>query len=267
VDVSTILTREIRLNIPLISAAMDTVTESRTAICMAQEGGLGVIHRNIPIDRQASEVDQVKKYESGIIVDPITMHPDQKIYEALEVMKTYGISGLPITIGKKLVGILTNRDLRFETRLDEKISTVMTHRNLITVPMGTTLEEAKKILHENRIEKLLVVDEEKDLRGLITIKDIEKRRRYPNSCKDELGRLRVGAAIGPGKDMETRTEAPGDPIDCRQRGNRRGNQRHDRGRSGCCQGGSWPWLHLYNPCGRRDRSSSVDCHHERGKGG
>jgi len=207
VDVSTFLTREIRLNIPLISAAMDTVTESRTAIRMAQEGGLGVVHRNMAVDRQASEVDQVKKYESGIIVDPITMHPDQKIYEALEVMKTYGISGLPITIGKKLVGILTNRDLRFETRLDEKISTVMTQKNLITVPKGTTLEDAKKILHENRIEKLLVVDERNNLKGLITIKDIEKRRQYPNSCKDELGRLRVGAAIGIGKDREARTEA------------------------------------------------------------
>jgi len=159
------------------------------------------------IDRQASEVDQVKKYESGIIVNPITMHPDQKIYEALEAMKAYGISGLPITIGKKLVGILTNRDLRFETRLDDKISTVMTQENLITVPMGTTQEEAKKILHENRIEKLLVVDEENNLKGLITIKDIEKMRKYPNSCKDELGRLRVGAAIGVGKDMEARTEA------------------------------------------------------------
>ncbi len=207
VDVSTHLTREIRLNIPLVSAAMDTVTESATAIRMAQEGGLGVIHRNMPIDRQVAEVDQVKKYESGIIVDPITMHPDQKIHEALEVMATHGISGLPITVGKKLVGILTNRDLRFETRLDEKISTVMTHENLVTVPMGITLEEAKKILHENRIEKLLVVDKGSNLKGLITIKDIEKMRQYPNSCKDELGRLRVGAAVGVGKDMEPRTEA------------------------------------------------------------
>ncbi len=207
VDVSSYLTREIHLNIPIISAAMDTVTESRTAIRMAQEGGLGVIHRNMPIDRQVAEVDQVKKYESGIIVDPITMHPDQKIHEALEAMNTHGISGLPITIGKKLVGILTNRDLRFETRLDEKISTVMTHKNLITVPMGITLEEAKRILHENRIEKLLVVDDKDNLKGLITIKDIEKMTQYPNSCKDELGRLRVGAAVGVGKDMEPRIEA------------------------------------------------------------
>ena len=207
VDVSTFLTREIHLNIPLISAAMDTVTESRTAIAMAQEGGLGVVHRNMSIDRQASEVDQVKKYESGIIVDPVTMHPDQKIYEALEVMKAHEISGLPITIGNKLVGILTNRDLRFETRLDEKISAVMTHENLITAPIGTTLEDAKEILHANRIEKLPVVDEENNLNGLITIKDIEKRRKHPNACKDELGRLRVGAATGVGKDMEARTEA------------------------------------------------------------
>ena len=207
VDVSTFLTREIHLNIPLISAAMDTVTESRTAIAMAQEGGLGVVHRNMSIDRQASEVDQVKKYESGIIADPVTMHPDQKIYEALEVMKAHEISGLPITIGNKLVGILTNRDLRFETRLDEKISAVMTHENLITAPIGTTLEDAKEILHANRIEKLPVVDEENNLNGLITIKDIEKRRKHPNACKDELGRLRVGAATGVGKDMEARTEA------------------------------------------------------------
>jgi IMP dehydrogenase len=207
VEVSTFLTREIRLNIPLISAAMDTVTESRTAIAMAQEGGLGIIHRNMSIERQVGEVDQVKKYESGIIANPITMHPDQKIYEALEVMKTHEISGLPITVGEKLVGILTNRDLRFETRLDEKISAVMTQEDLITAPVGTTLDDATQILHENRIEKLLVVDGENNLRGLITIKDIEKRRRYPNACKDELGRLRVGAAVGVGKDMEARTEA------------------------------------------------------------
>jgi IMP dehydrogenase len=206
VDVSTFLTQEIRLHVPLVSAAMDTVTESRTAISMAQEGGLGVVHRNMPVNRQASEVDQVKKYESGMIADPITMHPDQKIYEALEVMQSQEISGLPITIGKKLVGILTNRDLRFETRLDEKISNVMTHKNLITAPMGTTLEDAKRILHENRIEKLLVVDEANNLKGLITIKDIEKRRKYPNACKDEMGRLRVGAAVGVGKDLEARTE-------------------------------------------------------------
>ncbi len=207
VDVSTQLTRTIRLNIPLVSAAMDTVTEARTAICMAQEGGIGIIHRNLSIEDQALEVDKVKKSESGMILNPITMHPDQKIYEALEVMKKYRISGVPITKDGKLVGILTNRDLRFEKRLDEKISTVMTKDNLITVPVGTTLEESKEILHKNRIEKLLVVDEHNNLKGLITIKDIEKMRKYPNSCKDSLGRLRVGAAIGPGKDREARVEA------------------------------------------------------------
>ncbi|MBM4348913.1 MAG: IMP dehydrogenase [Deltaproteobacteria bacterium] len=207
VDISTQLTREIRLNIPMVSAAMDTVTESRTAIAMAQEGGVGIIHRNLSISDQASEVDKVKKSESGMILNPITMHPDQKIHEALEVMRKYRISGVPITKEGKLVGILTNRDLRFEKRLDEKISTVMTKDRLITVPVGTTLEQAKEILHQNRIEKLLVVDEKNNLKGLITIKDIEKIRKYPNSCKDSHGRLRVGAAIGPGKDREQRTEA------------------------------------------------------------
>jgi IMP dehydrogenase len=207
VDVSTPLTRTIRLNIPLVSAAMDTVTESRTAICMAQEGGIGIIHRNMPLSDQAIEVDKVKKSESGMILNPITMDPEQKIYEALEVMKKYRISGVPITKNGKLVGILTNRDLRFERRLDEKISSVMTKDRLITVPVGTTLEASKEILHKNRIEKLLVVDEHNNLKGLITIKDIEKMRKYPYSCKDSLGRLRVGAAIGPGKEREARTEA------------------------------------------------------------
>jgi IMP dehydrogenase len=207
VDTSTQFTRTIRLNIPLVSAAMDTVTESRTAISMAQEGGIGIIHRNLSISDQALEVDKVKKSESGMILNPITMQPDQKIYEALEIMKKYRISGVPITKDGKLVGILTNRDLRFEKRLDEKIATVMTKDHLITVPVGTTLEASKEILHKNRIEKLLVVDDHNNLKGLITIKDIEKMRKYPNSCKDHLGRLRVGAAIGPGKDREARVEA------------------------------------------------------------
>jgi len=206
VDVSTPLTRTIRLNIPLVSAAMDTVTESRTAICMAQEGGIGIIHRNMSVSEQGIEVDKVKKSESGMILNPITMDPEQKIFEALEIMKKYRISGLPITKNGKLVGILTNRDLRFERRLDEKISAVMTKDRLITVPVGTTLEASKEILHKNRIEKLLVVDEQNNLKGLITIKDIEKMRKYPYSCKDPLGRLRVGAAIGPGKDREARTD-------------------------------------------------------------
>jgi len=207
VDTGTLLTRTIRLNIPLVSAAMDTVTESRTAISMAQEGGIGIIHRNLSISDQVLEVDKVKKSESGMILNPITMHPEQKIFEAMEVMKKYRISGVPITKDGKLVGILTNRDLRFEKRLDEKISLVMTKDRLITVPVGTTLEASKEILHRNRIEKLLVVDGENNLKGLITIKDIEKMRKYPHSCKDQHGRLRVGAAIGPGKDREARTEA------------------------------------------------------------
>jgi len=207
VETGTRLTRTIRLNIPLVSAAMDTVTEAGTAICMAQEGGIGIIHRNMPFPAQAFEVDKVKKSESGMILNPITMDPEQKIYEVLEVLRKYRISGVPVTKEGKLVGILTNRDLRFETRLDEKIATVMTKDRLITVPVGTTLEAAKEILHKNRIEKLLVVDAQNNLKGLITIKDIEKMRKYPNSCKDSLGRLRVGAAIGPGKDREERTEA------------------------------------------------------------
>jgi len=207
VEVSTQLTKAIRLNIPLVSAAMDTVTESRTAISMAQEGGLGIIHRNLSVENQALEVDRVKKSESGMILNPITMHPEQKIYQALEIMKKYRISGVPITKNGKLVGILTNRDLRFEKKLDAEIATVMTKDRLITVPVGTTLEESKVILHKNRIEKLLVVDEQNNLKGLITIKDIEKMRKYPNSCKDHLGRLRVGAAIGIGQDREARTEA------------------------------------------------------------
>ena len=207
VDLTTQLTSRIRLNIPLLSAAMDTVTESRTAICMAREGGLGIIHKNLTPGEQAIEVDQVKKSESGMIVDPITMHPDQKIYEALDLMKKYRISGVPITRNGLLVGILTNRDLRFETKLDQPISNVMTKDKLVTVPPGTTLEEAKEHLHIHRIEKLLVVDENYALKGLITIKDIEKVRKYPNACKDEFGRLRVGAAVGVGADREERLEA------------------------------------------------------------
>jgi IMP dehydrogenase len=207
VDLTTHLTSKIKLNIPLLSAAMDTVTENRTAICMAREGGLGILHKNMSPAMQALEVDQVKKSESGMIVDPITMEPEQKIYEALELMEKYRISGVPITKDKKLVGILTNRDLRFETKLDQPIANVMTKDNLVTVAPGTTLEEAKQHLHRHRIEKLLVVDDKNNLQGLITIKDIEKVRKYPNACKDEFGRLRVGAAIGIGDDREERLEA------------------------------------------------------------
>ncbi len=207
VEISTNLTRTIRLNIPLVSAAMDTVTEAQTAITMAREGGIGIIHRNMSIAAQAAEVDKVKKSESGMIVDPITMDPDQKIYEALEIMKKYRISGVPVTRQGKLLGILTNRDLRFETQLDQPIAAVMTKENLVTAPIGITLEESKKLLHKNRIEKLLVVDEQNNLKGLITIKDIEKTIKYPNACKDSLGRLRVGAAVGVSEDREARVEA------------------------------------------------------------
>ncbi len=206
VDLTSYLTPQIKLNIPLLSAAMDTVTEARTAIAMAREGGIGIIHKNMNPAAQAMEVDQVKKSESGMIVDPITMDPDQKIYEALELMEKYRISGVPITKNGRLVGILTNRDLRFETKLDQPIANVMTKDKLVTVPPGTTLEEAKKHLHEHRIEKLLVVDDSYALKGLITIKDIEKVRKYPNACKDEMGRLRVGAAVGVGVDLEERLE-------------------------------------------------------------
>jgi len=208
VDISTRLTKKIPLNIPLVSAAMDTVTEARTAITMAREGGLGFIHKNLTIQQQALEVDKVKKSESGMIVDPITMRPNQKIRDALEMMAKYRISGVPITKANgKLVGILTNRDLRFETDLDILISERMTKKNLVTVSVGTTLEEAKEHLKHTRVEKLLVVDKDRFLKGLITIKDIEKVRKYPNACKDSFGRLRVGAAVGPTADMEERIDA------------------------------------------------------------
>ena len=199
-DVSTRLTRNIRLNVPLVSAAMDTVTESRLAIAMAQHGGLGVIHKNLSIEEQASEVDRVKRSESGMIVNPITLSPTHRIYEALELMKKYRISGVPITEdGSKegrLVGILTNRDLRFETNVNRPIAEVMTREHLITVPVGTTLDAAREILHQHKVEKLLVVDRDFRLKGLITVKDIQKAVKYPNASKDSLGRLRCGAAIG-----------------------------------------------------------------------
>ncbi len=196
VDTTTLLTKKIILNIPIVSAAMDTVTESRTAICMAQEGGIGIIHRNMSIERQSIEVDRVKKSESGMIVDPITIEPDRKVSDALALMNQYSISGVPVVKKEKLVGILTNRDLRFEENLDQPVSNVMTKENLVTVSASISLEDSKKLLHKHRIEKLLVVDADYKLKGLITIKDIEKIRRFPNACKDSLGRLRVGAAIG-----------------------------------------------------------------------
>ena len=208
VDVSTRLTRGIRLNIPIISAAMDTVTEARLAIAMAQQGGLGIIHKNMTIEQQAEEVDKVKRSEAGMIVDPVIMRPWQSISEALQVMEKYKISGVPVTDANgKLVGILTNRDLRFETRFDLPISERMTKENLITTPVGTTLEQAREVLHQHRIEKLLVVDSNGDLKGLITVKDIQKARRYPQAAKDPLGRLRCGAAIGIGRDGLDRARA------------------------------------------------------------
>lgn len=205
-NTQTQLTRNIRLNVPIISAAMDTVTESHMAIAIAQQGGLGIIHRNLTIEQQANEVDKVKRSESGMIVDPVTMSPDDKVSDALEVMRKYKISGVPITKNKKLVGILTNRDLRFETRFDVPISKVMTKENLITVPVGTTLGEAEKILHEHRVEKLLVVDNQYNLKGLITVKDIQKKLKYPNAAKDSHGRLRVGAAVGATGDFLERAQ-------------------------------------------------------------
>jgi IMP dehydrogenase len=211
VDVSTNLTRHIRLNVPLASAAMDTVTESRLAIAMAQQGGIGIIHKNLSIEEQASEVDRVKRSESGMIVNPITLAPSNKIYEALELMKKYSISGVPITEDGskegKLVGILTNRDLRFETNVNRPIADIMTREPLFTVPVGTTLDTAREELHRHKVEKLLVVDKDFRLKGLITVKDIQKAIKYPNASKDSLGRLRVGAAVGVAKDTVERAEA------------------------------------------------------------
>lgn len=207
VTTKTRLTKNLELNIPIVSAAMDTVTEALTAISMARAGGLGFIHRNLSIEEQAIEVDRVKKSESGMIVDPVTVHPDVPISDVLKIMAKYRISGIPVTKGDKLVGIVTNRDLRFETRLDKPTSEVMTSKNLVTVPEKCTLEESKTMLHEHRIEKLLVVDPQGKLKGLITIKDIEKIKKYPNACKDSLGRLRAGAAIGVGADMMKRVDA------------------------------------------------------------
>jgi IMP dehydrogenase len=206
VEVRSRLSKNIQLSVPIVSAAMDTVTESATAITMARQGGIGFVHKNMSIERQALEVEKVKKSESGMIVDPISIEPDRKLYEVMEIMGKYRISGVPVVKKGKLVGIITNRDLRFETNLDQKVEAVMTKDNLATAKPGITLEESKAILHERRIEKLLVVDDEGKLLGLITIKDIEKIKKYPYACKDELGRLRVGAAVGVGADMEARVE-------------------------------------------------------------
>ncbi|MDY0275147.1 MAG: IMP dehydrogenase [Desulfomicrobium sp.] len=207
VALSTRLTASIELNIPFISAAMDTVTESRMAISLARAGGIGVVHKNMTIEQQALEVTKVKKSESGMIIDPITVGPEDSIAHVLELMRDYRISGLPVILGDQLVGIVTNRDVRFVTDMSTQVSEVMTSKKLITVPVGISLEDAKRHLHENRIEKLLVVDESNQLKGLLTIKDIDKVRKYPNACKDDLGRLRVGAAVGIGKGRAERVEA------------------------------------------------------------
>lgn len=206
VDISTMLTRSIKINIPVVSAAMDTVTEANLAIAMAREGGIGFIHRAMSPEKQASEVDKVKKSESGMILDPITILPAAPISEALSLMERYRISGIPVTEKGKLIGILTNRDLRFETQFSKKVSQVMTKERLITASVGTTLEKAQKILHTYKIEKLPIVDKDNNLKGLITIKDIEKRKKYPNACKDSVGRLRVGAATGTGENAIRRAE-------------------------------------------------------------
>jgi len=206
VDTRTMLTRKLGLNIPVLSAAMDTVTESRLAIAIARQGGLGFIHRNMPIDRQAEEVDRVKRSESGMIVAPVTIEPEISVRQAMDIMAKYRISGLPVTRGSKLVGILTNRDLRFERNLDQPVANIMTRDKLVTVPVGTTLEEAEHVLQRHRIEKLLVVDGEYNIKGLITVKDIQKKRDYPNAAKDEHGRLRVGAAIGATGDFLERAQ-------------------------------------------------------------
>lgn len=205
VDLSTRLTNKIILNIPILSSAMDTVTESKMAIAIAQEGGLGVIHKNISVAEQAREVTKVKKFESVIILEPLTLEPNQRLYDAIRIKEERQVSGLPVVRDGKLVGIITNRDLKFEKNLSKKVSVVMT-KKVVTVSVGTTLEKAKDILHRHRIEKLPVVDHKGNLKGLITIKDIEKREKYPNSCKDRLGRLRVGAAVGVGEDREERIE-------------------------------------------------------------
>jgi IMP dehydrogenase len=213
-DTRTCLSRKISLNIPIVAAAMDTVTDGRLAIAIARQGGIGFIHRNMPIDRQAEEVDRVKRSESGMIVDPVTISPDISVRQSLDIMNKYKVSGLPVTRGQKLVGILTNRDLRFERNLDQPVGNIMTKDQLVTVPVGTTLEEAEKILQQHRIEKLLVVDKDYNLKGLITVKDIQKKMDFPNAAKDEHGRLRVGAAIGATGDfLERAMEMANEKVD------------------------------------------------------
>jgi len=274
VDIRTRLSRNIDLNIPIVSAAMDTVTESEAAIALARQGGLGFIHKNLTPERQALEVEKVKKSESGMILDPITIDPDQRIFEVLNIMEKYRISGVPVVKSSNLVGIITNRDLRFETDLEKKVGDVMTKENLATVPVGTTLEESKALLHERRIEKLLVVDDAGKLKGLITIKDIEKIKKYPDACKDQHGRLRVGAAIGVGPDTEESR--------CKRRCNRhrccpraferrhRGNKGNQKGFSRCRAGnrqcghiGRHEGSHCSRRgCGKGRNRSRLNLHHK-----
>ncbi|HQV33718.1 MAG TPA: IMP dehydrogenase, partial [Calditrichia bacterium] len=198
-DLSTRLTANIRLNAPILSAAMDTVTEWEMAVALARSGGLGIIHKNLTLEEQADQIDRVKRSESGMIIDPITLSAEHSLRDALNIMERYHISGIPVVSGTRLEGIITNRDLRFEENLDQPIGKLMTHEKLITVPEGTTLDDAKAILQKHRIEKLLVVDARGNLKGLITVKDIQKKETYPNACKDQFGRLRVGAAVGVGE--------------------------------------------------------------------
>ena len=292
VDLHTNLTKKIRLNIPLISSAMDTVTEYRMAIAIAREGGIGVIHKNMSISQQAEQVDMVKRSENGVITNPFWLAPGHTLAEADELMAKYRISGVPICDNGKLIGIITNRDMKFETDMNQLIDNVMTKENLVTAPEGITLEEAKEILRRHKIEKLPLVDKDFRLKGLITIKDIEKAEVYPNSARDEKGRLLVGAAIGATADVLDRVAAlveagvdvlsaglrprphperagdrqahqgplPGGPADRWQRGHRRGHPRPHRGRRRLCEGGHRPRLHLHHPRGGRHRRASDHRH-------
>ena len=294
VDITTYLTKKVKLNIPMMSAGMDTVTEHRMAIAMARQGGIGIIHKNMSIEQQADEVDKVKRSENGVITDPFFLSPEHTLEDANNLMSKFRISGVPITEGTKLVGIITNRDLKFETDLSKKIRDCMTSEGLVTAKVGVTLEEAKKILAKSRKEKLPIVDDDFNLKGLITIKDIEKTIKYPNSAKDEQGRLLCGAAVGITANVLERVEAlvnahvdvividsahghsanifkdasqhqgkiPGTAGNCRKRCHRRGDPRSDRCRSRRSEGRHRTGFHLYHPCGCRNRRSADYGDHE-----
>ena len=293
VELSTWLTKKVKLNIPMMSAGMDTVTEHRMAIAMARQGGIGIIHKNMSIEEQADEVDKVKRSENGVITDPFFLSPEHTLADANDLMAKFRISGVPITEGKKLVGIITNRDLKFEEDFSKKIKECMTSEGLVTAKEGVTLEEAKKILAKSRKEKLPIVDDDFNLKGLITIKDIEKQIKYPLSAKDAQGRLLCGAAVGitkkcNGKDrrsgkrpcgrscsrFRSRTfckyyqnmpgdqgEISGSSADRRKRSYRRGYQGADRGRCRRCKSRYRTWLYLYDPCGCRYRCTSDHSNH------